>query len=169
MIGGSGSGTGSLRRDHSKMASKATISPLHAKTTATGRITPVRSRQGDIAKANSLYETPTNKILNNIPATVTNRSSERRRRMRGDALEQAEKPNFGPAFVVARSSKVTTPTAFDGPRVRERSDSAESGRSENTPQQPRKLAKVANFSVERVTTTMTTVTAPLQPSNRNEN
>src|SRR5579859_5501676 len=57
-----------------------------------GRMTPVRglALNGDnsnytTVKAGWGYDTPTNKILNNIPVTVTNRSSERRRRIKTEA------------------------------------------------------------------------------------
>src|SRR5580704_14185916 len=130
MFGTSSSGNGS-RRDQGKTTIKpSSISPLHqtthAKTVSNGRTTPIRPRIADATKSGPAYETPTNKILNNIPLTVTNRSSERRRRLNVDTFEGtvADKPNFGPAFVVARSSRAPTPTfEVSGPRIRERSDS----------------------------------------------
>ena len=127
-----------------------------------GRMTPVRglALNGDnsnytTVKAGWGYDTPTNKILNNIPVTVTNRSSERRRRIKTEANDlptAVERPNFGPPAptVDPRFIRGRTPT-YDSlaPRIRDRSDSIGSAKSENIAPPLRKLAKVSSFTSDR--------------------
>ena len=139
------------------------------KTPTSGRSTPVRTRpgEGNFTTANGTwgFETPTNKILSHVPVTVTNRSSERRRRIRTDGSETPEpsERSLGSGFVEARAAKVKTPV-FDSvaPKVRERSGSTSSAKSENA-FQPRMLTKVSSFCSERPGTT------PLQPSTKKDN
>ena len=139
------------------------------KTPTSGRSTPVRTRPGDanFTTANGTwgFETPTNKILAHVPVTVTNRSSERRRRIRTDGSDTPEpsENSFGSGFVDARAARVKTPV-FDSvaSRTRERSGSTSSAKSENA-FQPRKLTKVSSFCSERPGTT------PLQPSTKKDN
>jgi len=134
-----------------------------------GRMTPVRVRNGDanFTTANAMwgYETPTNKILNNVPVTVTNRSSERRKRMKidGNGVSEFGDKTLGTGFVDARSAKVRTPT-FDvaAPLMRERSNSNASAKSENV-FLPRQLTKVSSFSSDRP------LSKPLQPTSKNNN
>jgi len=149
-----------------------------AKSTAgSGRMTPVRglSANGDnanftTAKAGWGFDTPTNKILNNIPVTVTNRSSERRRRVKtedSDLPTAVERPNFGPPAptIDARFVRGRTPIADNvAPRLRDRSDSIGSAKSENTAPPLRKLAKVSSFTSDRPL-----LASPLQPTNKSDN
>ena len=169
MVGTPGSGP---RRDNTGAVASHVKTPgktVVVKTPTSGRSTPVRTRPGDANFTTSNgtwgFETPTNKILAHVPVTVTNRSSERRRRIRTDGSDTPEpsENTFGSGFVDARAARVKTPV-FDSvaSRTRERSGSTSSAKSENA-FQPRKLAKVSSFCSERPGTT------PLQPSTKKDN
>jgi len=169
MVGTPGSGH---RRDNTGLATSHVKTPgksVVVKTPTSGRSTPVRTRpgEGNFVTANGTwgFETPTNKILSHVPVTVTNRSSERRRRIRADSSETPEPSDktYGSGFVEARAAKVKTPV-FDSvaPKVRERSGSTSSAKSENG-FQPRKLTKVSSFCSERPGST------PLQPNTKKDN
>ena len=139
------------------------------KTARDGRVTPVRIRNGDgnFVSTNAArgFETPTNRILSNVPSTVTIRSSERRRRVKAggsDELITGEK-SVGTMFVDSRFAIVKTPTTDSGaPRARERSGSNASAKSERG-YQPFGLAKASSFCSDRPLST------PLQPTNKKEN
>ena len=140
-----------------------------SKITSNGRVTPVRIRNGEsgFVNANTAwgFETPSNKILSNIPSTVTIRSSERRRRVRTDASDgstSGDKP-LGAGFVDSKFARVRSPTPDAlAPRLLERSDSNASAKSDRSPQ-TRKLAKVSSFRSDRPLTT------PLQPTSKKDN
>ena len=168
MVGTPASGTS--RRDKGGQTATSLATPRNGiatnKTAINGRVTPVRIRNGDsnFVNANAAwgFETPTNKILSNVPSTVTIRSSERRRRVKADGSDESisgDKP-LGTAFVDSRFTKVRTPTPE--PRMLERSNSNASANSEYG-FQPRKLAKVSSFCSDRPLTT------PLQPTINKEN
>jgi hypothetical protein len=170
MIGTPGSGS---RRDKVGQPPTTSATPRNgiatSKTTSNGRVTPVRIRNGEsgFVNANTAwgFETPSNKILSNIPSTVTIRSSERRRRVKTDASDgvtSGDKP-LGPGFVDSKFARVRPPTpdAF-APRMLERSDSNASAKSDRSPR-TRKLAKVSSFCSDRPLTT------PLQPTNKKDN
>jgi len=133
-----------------------------AKPQSTGRMTPIRGRTDPATFSPTTtnppwgYETPANKILSNVPTTVTNRSSERRRRLKPaeDGSEKVEKPGFGSTFVESRFARVKTPT-FESPRIRERSDSVNSSHSET----PLQRGRIGGGG------TMT----PLQPTSKKDN
>lgn len=173
MVGPPGSGGSGLRRDGIGASSSTTNGVntsrngiASTKASTGGRMTPARALTSENnARTGWGFETPTNKILNNVPTTITNRSSERRRRIKTDGADVPgpnEKPILGSGFVDSRFARVRTPTFDVSPRSRERSDSNASAKSENTPQ-PRRLAKVSSFTSDRPSST------PLQPTNRKDN
>ena len=162
--------SGASRRDKGGQTATSLATPRNGittnKTASNGRITPVRIRNGDsnFVNANATwgFDTPTNKILSNVPSTVTVRSSERRRRHKTDGSDESMTgdKSLGTAFVDSRFTKVRTPTPE--PRMLERSSSNASAKSEHG-FQPRKLAKVSSFCSDRPLTT------PLQPTIKKEN
>jgi len=136
------------------------------KTTSNGRSTPVRGRPGEsnFIHANAAwgYETPSHKILTNIPSSVTVRSSERRRRLKTDGSDDSTSNDKPPSsnFVESRYAKVKTPTPDVPPRGHFRSGSNGSVVSDRGISQPRKLSKVSSF---------TSVSANFAPSTNKEN
>ena len=163
-------GTGASRLDKGGQTATSLATPRNGittnKTASNGRITPVRSRNGDsnFVNANAAwgFETPTNRILSNVPTTVTIRSSERRRRIKIDGSDESitgDKP-LGTVFVDSRFTKVKTPTPE--PRILERCSSNASAKSDHG-FEPRRLAKVSSFCSDRP------LTIPLQPTTKQEN
>jgi len=146
------------RRDKAPAAPPTIGTPRNNNSTqikpaSNGRVTPIRPRNGEgpsgtFTTANAAwgYETPTNKILSNVPSTVTVRSSERRRRVKDDDQKVSPDKSFGPANEDHRPRA----PAFDpvGSKTRQRSDSNASTKSENT-FPSRSLTKVPSFVSER--------------------
>jgi hypothetical protein len=162
-------GSGSRRPNNAPPMATTVRSPRNvdapSKTASNGRMTPLRihNEESSFTVPNGAwgYETPTNKILSNVPSTITNRSSERRRRMKTDNSDVPgpKDKTLGPGFVESKFARARTHT-FDSvaPEMWERSNSHASTKSEYGPQE-HKLTKVSSFSSDR----------PLQPTNNKGN
>ena len=167
MMGTPGSSGAGARREQTGTVA----SPRNGIGANNGRMTPVRTRNGESTFTTpnmmSGYETPTNKILTHVPSTVTNRSSERRRRLKFDGNESSglgdKSLALSAGFMDAKSGRVRAPT-FDtsAPPMRERSNSNGSVKSENV-FTPRALTKVNSLPCDRP------LSKPLQPTSKSSN